>query len=107
MDELKIKDKEMKEYKERFPFELLPNEKLMTVIFNSGDNFIHYSVICKNTDIFTDVEKLLYKKYPDYKEKENFFLSHGQKINRFKTLEQNEIKNSEVIILYEVGNEFD
>ena len=107
MKELKLKDKEMKEFKERLPFELLPNEKIMTVIFNSGDNLIHYSIICKNTDIFTDVEKLLYQKYPDYKENENIFLTGGQKINRFKTLEENKINNSDIIILYPFDNELE
>ena len=89
----------MNEYKERFPFELLPNEKLMTVIFNSVNNSINYSIFCKNTHLFTYVEKLLYQKYPEYKENDNIFLTNGQKINRFKTLEENKIKNSGIILL--------
>ena len=51
-DELDIKEKEIKklnEMKMRFPFELLENEKLMTIIIISGDQKVHYYIICKNT----------------------------------------------------------
>ena len=48
---------------ERYPIKLLEGEKLMTVIFTSVDQKVLYSVICKNTDLFSDIEKLLYKEY--------------------------------------------
>ena len=71
----------------------------MTVIFTSFDQKIHYSLICKNTHIFNQLEILLYDKYPEYKETENFFIVNGIKINRFKTLEENKINNSDIILL--------
>ena len=71
----------------------------MTVIFYSTDQQIHYSLICKKTDTFMDLEKKLYEIYPKYKKCENYFMVNGQKINRFETLEENKIKNSQIITL--------
>ena len=60
MDELKEKENELKEIKKILPFDLNPGEKLMCVIFISVDQKLHLPVICKNTDIFTRLEKLIY-----------------------------------------------
>ena len=103
LDELELKEKEIKklnEMKSRFPFELLENEKLMTLIIISGDQKVHYSIICKNTLKFTEIEHNLYEKYPEYLESENYFLAGGKKINKYKSLEENNIKNSDIITLY-------
>ena len=102
-EELELKEKEIKklnEMKSRFPFELLENEKLMTVIIISGDQNVHYSIICKNTQKFTEMEHDLYQKYPEYLESENYFLINGKKINKYRILEENNIKNSDIITLY-------
>ncbi len=85
----------------------MPNEKLLTVIFRTADCKINYSVICKNTQLFSKVEELLYEKYPEYKENENYFLANGIKINRFKTLEENKIKFSENIILNQIDDDLE
>ena len=42
---------------------------------------------------------MLYEKYPKYIETENFFVVCGNKINKHKTLEQNNINNNDIIIL--------
>ena len=78
----------------------------MTVIFISVDQKVLYSVICKNTDLFSDIEKLLYKEYPERGENEarNYFIANGVKLNRYKTLQENEIKNSNVITLKEMDD---
>ena len=71
----------------------------MPIIFQSIDSKIHYAIICKNTYIFNKVEKMLYDKYPEYLELENFFTVNGVKINKCKTMEENNIKYSDVILL--------
>ena len=92
---------ELKKKLLRFPFELLEGEKLISVLFSSHDNKIKdYSIICKNKEIFSAVENRLYKKYPDYIEKENFFLVNGKKINRNKSLEFNNIHDNDKVIFY-------
>ena len=56
-------------------------------------------MICKNTDTIHDLEKELYKEYPNYSTSDNFFLSKGKIINRFQSFESNGIKNGDVILL--------
>ncbi len=90
----------LKEKLERYPFELLPGEKMISIIFSSLKKDVHYSVICKNTDKFVNVELKLYNDYPEYNDGEdNFFTVNGKKILKYKTLEENGIKNSDVILL--------
>ena len=107
-DDLELKDNEIKklnEMKSRFPFELLENEKLMTVIIQTGAQDIHYAIICKNTQKFTEIEHKLYEEYPEYLESENYFLFSSRKINKYKTLEENTIKNIDLIILSKYGED--
>ena len=73
-------------------------EKLISVIFKSFDENINYSVICKKTDTFEKIESLFYDKYPQYKNLNYNFLSNGKKIERNKNLDENKIKNSDIII---------
>ena len=96
---LKLKDKELKDLKSRIPVNLEKGEKLMTVIFFSNDQKIHYAFICKDTDKFSVVENLLYDIYPEYHYSKNFFTANGDKIDSSKTLKQNNIKFSDIILL--------
>ena len=96
------KDKEIKELKlklSRYPFELMEGEKIMAIILTSVDQKIHYSIICKNKEKFNIIENKFYEAYPDYIETENFFTLNGKKINKYKTLEENNIKNNDIILL--------
>ena len=100
-----IKDKEdiindLNEKLKRFPFILEKNEKLMSVIFSSMNQKINYSTVCKNTDNIHNLEGILYKEYPNLFERQNYFyLCKGKLINKFQTLESNQIKNGDTIIL--------
>ena len=100
LEELRIKDKEIKDLKSRYPIELLEGEKLMSIIFISTDQKIHHSIICKNTDPFSRIERLLYDEYPEYLDSENYYIVNGNRINRHKTLEENNISNGNIITLY-------
>ena len=77
----------------------IPNN-LISIIFQSLDKKVHCSIICKETDLFINVEASLYKKYPEYKESEQYFIVNGKKINKFKTLNENGIKDNDIILLY-------
>ena len=101
MTELKEKENELKGIKKILPFDLNPGDKLMCVIFISVDQKVHLPIICKNTDIFTRLEKLVYEEYPEFGETDNYFMVHGQKINKYKSLEFNKIKNNDIITLKE------
>ena len=86
--------------KNDLPFELKENEKLMCVIIQCNeDKEVHYPIICKDKLQFKNLEDLLYDKYPKYKETENEFYIDGNKIDKLKTLEENNIKNGQIIIM--------
>ena len=75
------------------------NEKLISIKFISINQDIDFTVIAKNTDDFTKIEKILYERYPKYNDSENFFLVNGSKIDRNMTLEENKIRNNDILTL--------
>ena len=101
IEELRQKDKEIKELKSNLPFELSKGEKLMSVIFISSDQKIHHSIICKNTDKFNRLENVLYnvEEYKEFLNSDNYFLVRGRKINKYLSLDENGIKNNDIIML--------
>jgi hypothetical protein len=101
------KDKEIKKLnkiKEAFPFEIKDGDHLLTVIFVSGDQKIHYSFICNDSEKFNNVENRLYEIYPEYEGENNTFIVRGNKIKKYRTLKENNIKYSDIIML--IPNEF-
>ena len=77
-----------------------PGEKVIATLFHSSDQKIDFSIACKNTTPFVQLEEKLYEEYPEYKETDNYFLYNGGKLRRFKTIEENQIKSGKPIILY-------
>ena len=72
---------------------------MMSVLFNSVDGKINYSMHCKKTDIFSEVEKKLYDEFPEYKNKNCYFLQSGKIIEKNMTLEKNGIHSGYPIIV--------
>ena len=67
---------------------------MMTINFISAEQKINnYSIICKNTDIFNNIEKMLYDEFKEFYETENYFTVSGKKIHKLKSLDENNIKN--------------
>ena len=99
MKDIKQKDNEIMELKSRYPIELLKGEKLISLNFSSSDEEFHFSLICKNTDIFSKIEGMIYNEFPEYKEYNNSFTCNGNIINKYKTLDENKIKNNDIINL--------
>ena len=78
---------------------------LISVIINCIDKNILCPIICKADDIFVYVECSFYEKYPDYKDTENYFLVNGNKINKYRTLKENGIKDCDIILLNIIEND--
>ena len=77
-----------------------PNENIFAINFSTVDQKFHYCIPCKNSDIFVKCEEKLYNEFPEYKEYDNvYFMANGKTIKRFKTLEENNIKSGDNIIL--------
>ena len=72
----------------------------MTIIFISSDQNIISSFICKNTHIFKFLENKFYEKYSEYKDLDNIFISNGRQIVKNKSLAENEIKNNDIITIF-------
>ena len=97
--ELRSKDDELKMIKSKIGFEIKDNEQIMTLIFTTIDQKFHHALICKDTDKLYKIEGVLYEFFPEYCDTENFFICNGNKINKFKTMKENQIKNNAIIIL--------
>ena len=89
----------LKEKLSRYPLELSNGEKLLSVIFTSSDQNMFYSIICKNTQKFIELEKKLYNDYPEYSKSDNYFMINGNRVDKTKSLDKNKIRNNNVIIL--------
>ena len=89
---------ELKEKLSRFPFEILKGEKLMSIIVISSDKKLHRTIICKNTELFCDLEKKIYQNN-DKIDIGNYFTLNGKKIDETKSLDDNNIKDNDIIVL--------
>ena len=90
---------ELKEKLSRFPFEILKGEKLMSIIVISSDKKLHRTIICKNTELFCDLERKIYQKNDKYIDIGNYFTLNGKKIDETKSLDDNNIKDNDIIVL--------
>ena len=79
--------------------EFLPGEEIIAVMFKSNDQNIDYCLSCKNTTTFVKIEEKLYEEYPEYKGNDNYFIVNGKRVDRFKTIKENKIKNGNPVIL--------
>ena len=76
------------------------NDENIEVHFLSNDQNINYTLICKESDKFSDLQNKFYKKYPKKKDKKCFFLYKGCSINdEKKTVGENGIKNGDNILV--------
>ena len=83
-----------------------PGEVVLAISFVSMGNqdIGHYAVVCKNTDLFVRLEEKLYNEYPQFKNYETYFEVKTKRIKRFKTLDENKIKNGDIINVFIVEN---
>ena len=103
MEELKIEKNKNKQLDDNTSSDLAnikPGERIIVVHFKSMDQKVDYPISCKNTDIFVRIEEKLYKEFPEYKEySKTFFTVNGTPIKRFKSMEDNKIKEGDKIII--------
>ena len=71
----------------------------MSITIISSDENIHFSIICHYKDNFSKIEELLYNKYPQYKNYNNCFFLKGKIIEKNNNLENNNIKDNDIIII--------
>ena len=59
----------------------------------------NYSVVCAKTDTFAEAEEKFYKEFPELRNTNNTYLVNGNQVSRFKTIEENKIKNGYPVLL--------
>ena len=79
-----------------------PNEEIMTVIFNTqGTQYIcNWAMSCKKANLFVRLEEILNNKFPDLKKHDTYYEVNTRRIKRFQTLEENNIKNNDMINIF-------
>ena len=90
---LQLKNNNFKEKK------LVDFDDIKIVNFISTDAKVHFATKCAKNNTFAEIEEELYRKYPEYRETNNTFEANGNKILRFKTIEENNIGNGFPVIL--------
>ena len=76
----------------------------MSVIFTTIEQKFFYSIVCKNTDIFANLVMQLFNEYPYSKDKSVYFISKVAIIKEQKTLKENQIYNSDIILMDNLKN---
>jgi len=100
-------DLNMKQLKTADSSEILQGEKKIKVEFISVDQTVNYrSVICKSTDKFSKVEDVICKEYHELKKGNYYFIVNGEIADKNKTLEENKIKDKDVITIIEIDKSF-
>ena len=70
------------------------------ISFISKDKKIIDVIPCIGDETFAEIEEILYRDYPDFRETNNSFFLNGKEILRFKTINDNKIENGKQIILF-------
>jgi septal ring factor EnvC (AmiA/AmiB activator) len=77
---------------------VMPGDKVIGIGFMSVNQKIqNYVRVYKDTEIFSRIEEELYNEYPEFKEKETYLMIRANKIKRFKSLKENNIRNGDII----------
>ena len=79
--------------------------KTIAVFFTSTNQDIHRPISCKNIDTFVRIEEKIYNEYPKYKDYNTYLTVNGNIIKRFKTFDENKIKDGDTIIVNKYDDE--
>ena len=60
----------------------------------------HFSLVCKNVDLYVSLEERLYEQFQEYKKYDAYYLVNTRRIKRFLTLDQNNIQDNDIINIY-------
>ena len=75
------------------------SKEIITFYIKSIDQLLNCKVSCKSSNIFNTIMNVIFEKEPSFIEKVGYFLCNGNKINEYKTIKQNEIKNDDTVLM--------
>ena len=79
--------------------QFIKKEYTISIQFISIFQKVDISIPCLLTDKFVRIEEIIYDKYPEYKDNNTYFTVRGGYVKRFKTIQENNIRNLDKILL--------
>ena len=76
----------------------------ITLIFESADKKIHYSILCDENDIIKNVVFKVFEQKPELKQFGNIVLYSNGSFDGNKTLKENNIKDQNKFVIYNKEN---
>ena len=79
-------------------------DEIVSVLIQSIDQKVNIPLFIPKSELFVRLEEQLYEEYPEYKDVDNiYFTFNGRKIKRFRSIEENNLKNKDKILLNVCG----
>ena len=103
--QLNFKDKEINDLRNKSNVIDIPKYKIDDIIvitFQASDSSVNYGIKCIKDETFAEVEEKLYKKYNDLRNTNNMFTANAKPVLRFKTINENNIKDGDIIQLFKL-----
>ena len=92
--------KEINKLKSKLNEKEISEERVLAICLSSFDENINFILPCKSTEQFIRIEEKFYNEYPEYRDKNIYFIINGNEIKQFKTLEENNIKSGSIINIH-------
>ena len=87
----------LKEINDKNKIASIKSEEIIAIYFTSIQEDINRPISCKKSDIVSKIEEKIYYEYPKYKDCKTYLTVNGNIINKLKTLEENGIKDGNII----------
>ena len=83
--------------------DITKNEKdtqdIIIIYIKSIDQSLNCKIRCKNSDKFNKIVNIILEKEPKFTDQIGFFMCKGTRVNEYRSLKDNGIKNDDVILL--------
>ena len=77
-------------------------DDIIVITFQASDSSVNYGIKCIKDETFAEVEEKLYKRYNDLRNTNNMFTANAKPVLRFKTINENNIKDGDIIQLFKL-----
>ena len=94
-----ISNNSLKSQKEKVLFLTNNPKEAITLHFKSSNQLINYAIHCKTEHKFNMIANQIFEREPNFVENGLLFLCGGRKINEYKIIKDNQLKNGDVIII--------
>ena len=95
-NELNIKIEELNKIKLKG---MIDKGQIFSINFMSASHDKIFPISCSSNDTLVKLEEIFYNEYPEYKEHNTYLTANGNPVKRFKTIEENGIKQGNAIIV--------